>query len=268
MRSNILRSEPRCGVLTAWLLAGAALLTSGCGADVTSYREYAMKSLQASCERTFRCCSRRCSTSADTTFNSSIKNAEFALKTGLLTFNAAQAEACLDASTSLYTDCSQYVDTVDTSAVSRACTGILQGALPVGVACSQTNDYCTPNSYCSVDGSLDPPQARCRRMIDLGEACDGGGRCVTGSSCTGSPRVCTTNPLSAMLGESCSAMSPCASDLVCLENATCGLPQEGGKPCSANVQCLSGRCAVDTCTVPMTKPTTVSDMLCGGASGI
>ena len=269
MQPIVHRSEPRGSwrALALWLLAGAPLLAGGCGADVSSYRDYALKSLQASCARTFRCCSKRCSTSADSTFNSSLKNTQFAIDSGLLTFNATQAQACLDAATSIYTDCSQYVATVDTSATSRACTGILQGTLPLGVACSQTTDYCSPNTYCALDSSLTPPQARCRRVLSLGEACDGSVRCVAGSSCTGTtPRVCTANMQPGGLGDTCSAMAPCGSSLVCLDGATCGLPQDGGKPCTADTQCLSSRCAVDTCTIPMSKPMTVSDLICGGAS--
>ena len=255
--------------LAAWLLAGAGLLSAGCGADVATYRDYAMKSMQASCERTFRCCGKRCSATEDSTFNSSLKNTEFALNAGLVIFNAAQAQACLDATTSLYIYCTQYVATVDTTEASRACTGILQGALPVGVACSQTTDYCGPNSYCSLDSSLDPLQTRCRRMINVGEPCDSSARCVAGSYCsTTSPRICTKGTEPGGLGESCTPLAPCQSYLVCLNSATCGYPQEGGKPCNADTQCLSKRCAVDTCTVPMTKPTTVSDLICEGGGSI
>lgn len=238
----------------------------GCGADTTvdSYHDYRLRQAQALCEQQFRCCGRQCSTSADATFNKSIKSVEFAITQGLVTFNAAQAKACLDATNAVYTDCNQYVATVDTLAASRACTGIIQGALPLGTACSTSTDYCAPNTYCVTDTSLKPPQARCRRMLNIGDPCDGTVRCQTGSYCdTASTKVCTASMQSGSSGDPCSDTLPCGGALLCLPSSTCGLPQDGGQPCTADEQCISGRCAIDTCTVPMSRPTTVSDQLCG-----
>lgn len=250
-------------------LLGSVLLAMGCGADVpASYRDYALQSAQLNCERLFRCCGRRCATSADATFNSSLKTTEYAIAQGLATYNPTQARACLDASAALYVNCTQYVATIDPTPAARACTGILQGALPVGAACSQTTDYCAPGSYCAVDSSLTPPQARCRRALNIGDACDGTVRCVAGSSCDlAGTRTCKANSAAGALGDACSAAAPCGTTLVCLPSGTCGSPQEGGQSCSADPQCLSGRCAVDTCAIPMTRPSTVSDFLCGTAVG-
>lgn len=268
MRSILQRATLRGGALSAAPLLGAMLLFASCGADApSSYHDYALRAAQASCERTFRCCGKRCSTAADATFNSSLKNTEFTITQGLVQFNADQAKACLDATAALYTTCDQYVATIDPSAANRACTGILQGALPLGAACSMTTDYCALNTYCVVDSSLKPPQARCRRTLNLGDPCDGTVRCLPGSSCLAAgtaPRICTANPQLGAQGDACSVMAPCGSSLVCLTSGICGLPQDGGQPCAADTQCLSGRCAIDTCTVPMSKPTTVSDLVCSG----
>lgn len=261
VKGSSARGRTWLGVLSSLLLLGAM----GCGVDApASYHDYALQSAQASCERTFRCCGRRCSTAADATFNNSLKGVEFSIAQGLVTFNAAQAKACLDTTTALYTDCLQYVATVDTTAASRACTGILQGALPLGAACSLTIDNCAPNTYCTLDSSLSPPQARCRRALGVGDPCDGSVRCVAGSTCDlAATRVCKTTVQASLLGEACSAQAACATSLVCLPSGLCGLPQDGGQPCAADVQCLSSRCAIDTCTVPMSRPTTVSDLICG-----
>lgn len=259
--------EPRsrAGVRAAAPLLFFTLLGLGCGADTpAAYRDYARETAQLSCERAFRCCGRRCPTSADATFNNSIKNVEFALNQGLATYNATQAKACLDASAALYTNCAQYVATIDTGPAARACTGIIQGALPIGAACSQTTDYCVPNTYCAIDSSLKPPQARCRRTLNVGDACDGTVRCMPGSSCdTGGTGVCKTNQTGGALNDSCSGAAPCGGGLTCLPSGVCGVPQEGGQACVTDTQCLSGRCAIDTCTVPMTRPTTVSEFICG-----
>lgn len=260
------RAVPR-GVRRALLFS--VLVATGCGAEApSSYHDYALQSAQLNCERLFRCCGRRCSTTADATFNNSIKTSEYAIAQGLVTYNPTQAKACLDATAALYVSCEQYVATIDPTPAARACTGILQGALPLGAACSQTTDYCTPSTYCALDSSLTPPQARCRRTLNIGDPCDGTVRCVAGSSCDlGGTRTCKANGTAGALGDACSATSPCGTALVCLPSATCGLPQDGGKACSADPQCLSGRCAVDTCAIPMSRPTTVSDLVCGGAVG-
>src|SRR4051812_29697712 len=92
--------------LSRHLLVGAALFGLGCGADTTvdSYHDYKLRQAQAGCEQQFRCCGRQCSTSADATFNRSIKSVEFAITQGLVTFNAAQAKACLEANNAINTD--------------------------------------------------------------------------------------------------------------------------------------------------------------------
>lgn len=267
MKSPTPRTEPRT-LAGAWAAAPVLFMSLlGCGADTpAAYRDYARQSAQLSCERSFRCCGRRCSTAADATFNNSIKNTEFALTQGLVTYNPDQARACLDASAALYVNCTQYVATIDPTPAARACVGILQGALPLGAACSQTTDYCAPNTYCALDSSLKPPQSRCRRTLNVGDACDGTVRCMPGSSCDiGGTGVCKSNLAAGSLNDACSATAPCGTSLVCLSSGICGLPQAGGQPCTSDPQCLSGRCAVDTCTVPMTRPTTVSDFICGGA---
>lgn len=250
------------------LLLGAALFGLGCGADTTvdSYHDYKLRQAQAACQQQFRCCGRQCSTAADATFNKSLKSVEFAITQGLVTFNAAQAKACLEASNALSTDCNQYLATVDSLAAVRACTGIIQGALPLGSACSLSPDCCQPNTYCVTDSSFDPPQARCRRMLNLGDACDSTVRCQSGSFCDSFTKVCTALTPTGSSGDICSAELPCGGSLICLPSGTCGVQQEGGQPCTDSAQCLSGRCAIDTCTVPMSRPNTVADQLCGGGT--
>jgi hypothetical protein len=238
----------------------------GCGAEApATFRDYALRSAQATCQRAFRCCGTSCPTTVDATFNRTIENTQYAVDTGLLIFDSAKAQACLEANASVYTECTQYLGLVDTSHVSEACEGILTGTLPLGAACSMTTDYCRPDGYCDLDTTTNPtmPQLRCRRYLTVGEACDGSVECAPKSRCDeGVSNTCIPIPPRAKAGEPCGGMITCASSLFCLADGTCGLQQESGMSCNANNQCLSNRCAINTCTVAMTKPPTVSDMIC------
>ena len=94
METGLKRSQSRLGTYAGAVAALLGAMSGGCGVDAPStYHDYALQSAQVSCERAFRCCGRRCSTAADTTFNSSLKSVEFSLAQGLITFNAAQAKS-------------------------------------------------------------------------------------------------------------------------------------------------------------------------------
>lgn len=247
----------------------AAMLSVACGVDPTTpppatYNSYAVDVAQILCETQFRCCATRCSTGADATFDKNLARVQRLIDAGLLKFDAAAAQTCLDAQRQHNQSCDVLASmTADTT---LPCSKVLVGNTAIGQPCdSQVSTITGGVSQCITTGYCNG--ATCTAYLNVGDSCAAGGTCIPGSYCdVAGTRTC--RPL-AKTGESCAtiACDTTTTKLVCLASKLCGLPQDDGAMCTANNQCKNSRCvaagtAPSTCQPPIIPAQTLRDQLC------
>jgi hypothetical protein len=126
-------------------------------------------------------------------------------------------------------------------------------AVPLGLACNPGDRDVVP---C-------PQQSACHptRKICLGAV---GARCTTDAQCE--TEKCTNNvcaikapPVNA--GDPCETSSNCPSPLQCSATKHCA--EQIGRPCTDNVQCLTGLCESGVCAEPKVGRVCTTDGICG-----
>lgn len=238
----------------------AALFTLACGVQAQSttpetYSDYLKQNNQVVCEARLRCCGTVCSDAADASYLKLISRTLEYLELGLVKYDSAAATTCLSSLAARYTSCDTAV--LELPAL-MSCDKVLVPAAPIGSMCEAKVPSCTPDAAC-IGG-------RCTALLKLGQTCNMGIACASGSYCNTamSPFVCTAY---SQLGETCvgKQCDPTAG-LLCLPTMLCGKPQPTGSPCMNANQCASGFCDASlTSCQPQTVPLTFSQQLCATA---
>ena len=165
---------------------------------------------------------------------------------GKVVYHGNQAQACLDSLTSR--TCAQLLERD-----SAACLAALDGAVPLGGACTLDED-CQGKALCKSSTGTCPGQ--CSALLVAGQACSKDSDCQDGLQCSSVTKLCV-QPATA--GQSCEYGSPpCGPGLLCLGKddnnqtpGTCKTPAEAlsapaGAACDASngLLCQSGSSCV------------------------
>jgi hypothetical protein len=146
------------------------------------------------------------------------------LSEGIVHFDPAAAEQCLDELRSAGSSCDHPADLA--ALLALLCRGALVGTRPAGATCAN-------NEECASDGVCDQQKHVCQAFAEAGEACGPNTNCDF------------------------------YAGLICLSSGTCGPASANGQACTANgadfdcqsLMCESGACAAAE---------TVHDYVCSG----
>jgi Dickkopf N-terminal cysteine-rich region len=123
-----------------------------------------------------------------------------------------------------------------------------------------------PEVFCFVsDGvSCSQTSSQCVALAQIGDSCQGGAQCVSGSHCDFTSEKCAAN---AATGDACQLDSDCTTGDYCDTTAkTCAARAATGAACTTGNQCTSEDCSNGKCGAGFGASFGLA-LLCGGSDG-
>ena len=166
-----------------------------------------------------------------------------------LTYDAAQAETCVNAVSSAYNDA--VISGDDAQSISKACSAVFSKQGAKGASCASDLDckrsdglQCVIHVAAQANADAGEPEGTCQvpRPQPGGNLCTApDATCVTGYHCSSDSHCLQDEPM----GSNCSAVDPCLAELLCTAG-TCVDKLANRTACTSDDECLNGICLQGT----------------------